>query len=92
MGRYAVHLHARVALPASAAIFALLAVPLGLRPHRSGRSVGLGLTILILLVYYFVLSLTITLGERGRLGAFWAAWTPNLVAGAAGALLLWRAR
>jgi len=92
VGRYAVHLHARVALPASAAIFALLAVPLGLRPHRSGRSVGLGLTILILLVYYFVLSLTITLGERGRLGAFWAAWTPNLVAGAAGALLLWRAR
>ncbi|MDR7483366.1 MAG: LptF/LptG family permease [Armatimonadota bacterium] len=92
VARYAVNLHAKVALPLSAAIFALLAVPLGLRPHRSGRSVGLGLTILILLVYYFALSMTITLGERGRLQAFWAAWTPNLIVAAAGVLLLWRAR
>jgi lipopolysaccharide export system permease protein len=92
VARYAVNLQAKVALPLSAAIFAVLAVPLGLRPHRSGRSVGLGLTVLILLVYYFALSMTITLGERGRLGPFWAAWTPNLVVAAAGALLLWRAR
>ncbi|MBI3998373.1 MAG: LptF/LptG family permease [Armatimonadetes bacterium] len=90
--RYAVTLQTKLALPASSVIFALLAVPLGLRPHRSGRSTGLGLTILLLLIYYFTLAFLTTLGEQGRLGAFWAAWSPNLMAATAGGYLLWRAR
>jgi lipopolysaccharide export system permease protein len=87
--RYAVSLQLKLALPASSVIFALLAVPLGLRPHRSGRSTGLGLTVLVLLAYYVVMSVTVTLGERGQLAPFLAAWLPNLGVAAAGALLLW---
>lgn len=87
-----VWLHTRVAFPASSLIFALLAVPLGLRPHRSGRSIGLGLTIVILLGYYLLMNTTLALGQTGRLPALLAAWTPNLVVGSLGAYLLWRAR
>jgi lipopolysaccharide export system permease protein len=89
--RYAVSLQLKLALPASSIIFALLAVPLGLRPHRSGRSTGLGLTVLVLLAYYVIMSVTVALGERGQLAPFLAAWIPNLSVAAASAYLLWTA-
>ncbi|MGH2454135.1 MAG: LptF/LptG family permease [bacterium] len=89
---YLVYLHSRFALPASSLIFALLAVPLGLRPHRSGSSIGLGLTIVILLVYYLLMNSTLALGHSGRLSPALAAWSPNLLVGAVGGYLLWRAR
>lgn len=90
--RYAVSLHAKIALPTSSLIFTLLAVPLGLRQQRSGRSTGLGLTVLVLLGYYFMMSITLSMGERGRLAPFWAAWMPNIAAAGAGGYLLWHAR
>lgn len=90
--QYLVWLHSRLAIPASSAIFALIAVPLGLRPHRSGRSIGLGLTLLIVIVYYVLISTTLALGQTGRLPALLAAWSPNLIVGSVGGYLLWRAR
>lgn len=90
--RHLVALQAKLALPTSSVIFALLAVPLGLPPHRSGRSIGFGLTVIVLLCYYVMIQITLTLGESGRLGAFWAAWTPNLLVAAIGSYLLWRSR
>jgi lipopolysaccharide export system permease protein len=90
--RHMVALHSKMALPTSSMIFALLAVPLGLRPHRSGRSIGFGLTVVVLLCYYVMISITLTLGESGRIAPFWAAWTPNLLVAATGSYLLWRSR
>ena len=90
--RYAVNLQLKFSLPVSSVIFALLAVPLGLRPHRSGRSTGLGLTVLVLLGYYLMMSITVTLGERGQMPPVWAAWLPNLTVASAGVYLLWTAR
>jgi lipopolysaccharide export system permease protein len=90
--RYALNLQLKLALPVSSVIFALLAVPLGLRPHRSGRSTGLGLTVLVILAYYVLMSITVTLGERGQLSPVWAAWFPNLTVACTGLYLLWTAR
>lgn len=90
--RHAVSLQWKLAIPTSSVIFALLAVPLGLRPQRSGRATGLGLTVLVLLSYYVMMSVTLTLGERGQIPSFWAAWLPNLVLAGVGSYLLWLAR
>lgn len=89
--RYVVDEHSKLAVPASAMLFALLAVPLGLRPHRSGRAIGMGLTILVLIGYYIMISITLTLGQGGRLHPVIAAWLPNVILAAAGLLLLRRA-
>ncbi len=89
---YAVWFHARLAIPSSTIAFVLLGIPLGLRPHRSGSSIGLGMAILILAVYYLITNTTLALGQNSRLNPFLAAWTPNLVIGALGGYLLWRAR
>jgi lipopolysaccharide export LptBFGC system permease protein LptF len=80
-----------VVVPASAALFALLAAPLGLRPHRGGTSIGFGLTIVVLVAYYIMLSLTLTLGQGGRLPPVLAAWLPDVVLAAVGIALVWMA-
>jgi lipopolysaccharide export system permease protein len=92
IAQYLVWLHSRLALPTSSLIFALLAVPLGLRPHRSGPSIGLGLTIVTLLVYYLLMNTTLALGQSGQIPPSLAAWSPNLLIGTVGGYLLWRAR
>ncbi len=89
--RYAVEVQSKFALPASAALFALLAAPLGLRPHRGGTSIGFGLTIVVLVVYYIAISLTLTLGQGGRLQPILAAWLPDAALAAVGGWLVWKA-
>jgi len=89
--RYAVELQSKFSVPASAALFALLAAPLGLRPHRGGTSIGFGLTIVVLVAYYIMLSLTLTLGQGGRLPPVLAAWLPDAVLAAVGVSLVWMA-
>jgi lipopolysaccharide export system permease protein len=89
--RYATEVQSKFAVPASAALFALLAAPLGLRPHRGGTSIGFGLTIVVLVAYYIMLSLTLTLGQGGRLPPVLAAWLPDVVLAAVGIALVWMA-
>ncbi len=91
VARYVVELQSKIAFPLSAMLFSLLAVPLGLRPHRSGTSIGLGLTIVVLVAYYILISVTLTLGQGGRLHPVAAAWLPNVVLAVAGIWLLRRA-
>jgi len=84
-------LNVRVATAVSCAIFALVALPLSLRPHRSGPSMGLGLSILVLVAYY-VIAIPAQLASDGQiLSPVIAAWLPDVLVGAAGAVLLARA-
>ena len=84
-------LNSRLATAASCIVFALVALPLSLRPHRSGPSMGLGLSILVLMVYY-VIAIPSQLASDGRLlSPVLAAWLPDAVVGAGGAILLARA-
>jgi lipopolysaccharide export system permease protein len=70
-------LHTRLVLPAAPLLFALLGVPLGIQPHRSGRGGSFALALGIFLCYYLLLSFAETLVAD----AGWAAttlWLPNL--------------
>lgn len=64
----------KFALPLSSLVFALLAAPLGIRPSRSGSSVGFGLSILLILLYWIAWHYTSHLAIDGNLptpiGAF----------------------
>lgn len=88
--RYIAQVHFKLAIPMSSALFALLAVPVGLRPHRSGTSIGLGLTILVLIGYYIISAVTLPLGENGRLNPIAAGWMPDVVLALAAVLALRR--
>src|SRR6266852_2521351 len=90
VARYVARVHFKLAVPLSAALFALLAVPVGLRPHRSGTSIGLGLTFLVLIGYYIISAAALPLGENGRLNPVVAGWLPDLVLAVVGVALLQR--
>ncbi|MEI6207535.1 MAG: LPS export ABC transporter permease LptF [Desulfuromonadales bacterium] len=72
-------LHGRYAFPCASLVFAFMAVPLGIRNRRSGKSAGFSISLGILLVYYLMLSLLRTLAERGDIPPFIALWLPNVV-------------
>lgn len=74
-----VELHSRFAFPAAAFVFAILALPLGLSNRRSGKGAGFTVSILILLVYYIMLSFLRTMAEKGGIPPALAVWIPNLL-------------
>jgi lipopolysaccharide export system permease protein len=83
--------HNRIAAAASSVVFALVGLPLSLRPHRSGPSIGMGLSILVLFAYYAVLIPSQLASEGRAIPPALGAWLPNLLLGGAGGTLLVRA-
>ncbi|MGQ0548479.1 MAG: LptF/LptG family permease [Armatimonadota bacterium] len=86
--RVAIEYHRKFAIPSASLIFALIAAPLSLQAVRGGRFVGVGLCVLLLFVYYAVMSSARALGSAGVLSAFMAAWVPNLLFLAAGFVMI----
>lgn len=88
---YEVELHHRIAIPMACLVFALIGTPLGLQPQRASSSIGLGLSIIIIFIYYGIFTIATALGNGGVVHPFLAAWIPNLIGIGAGAYLVRRA-
>lgn len=86
--RYKVMYHQKASLPWVSFIFATFAIPLGVRPHRSSKSMGLGLSLVFILVYYILMTVGMVLGEAGTLDPQLGAWLPNIIFGTLGAIFL----
>jgi lipopolysaccharide export system permease protein len=86
-----VELHQRIAVPLASLIFTLVGAPLGLQPHRASSSIGLGLSIVIIFVYYSIMTVSNALGQSGAVPPVLGAWLPNLIMIAFGAWLIRRA-
>lgn len=69
----------KLALPLSSLVFALLAAPLGIRPSRSGSSVGFGLSILLILIYWVVWHFTSHLAIEGNVPAVSGAFAADVL-------------
>lgn len=81
----------KLALPFACLVFATMAAPLALRPQRSTTAIGLGLSVVIILLYYVVWYYACLLGENGRLPPVLAAWAADLVTAGLGFALVSRA-
>jgi len=88
---YEVEIHKRYAIPFTCIVFALIGVPLGIQPRRSGRSYGFILSILILLAYYISLTASEILAMRKTMPPLLAGWTPNLLLSGLGIYLFVKA-
>ena len=62
-------IHLRWALAISPLLFVLLGVPLAIKVQRGGRSIGFGLSLLIVLAYYVLTMGGLAVGQRGVLPA-----------------------
>ena len=90
--QYEIQLHRRAALPLAPLVFAGLAVPLGVRQARSGRSRGALICAGVAIAYYVALAGAEYVAKQALLPAAVALWLPNLAFGALALWLLARAR
>lgn len=75
-------------LPFACLAFGLVAATLGIRPQRSGRAAGFGLTLIIVVSYYALMVAGQILYQAGMINAFFGGWLPTLVALSAGIILV----
>ncbi|BEU88496.1 LPS export ABC transporter permease LptG [Selenomonas sp. TAMA-11512] len=72
-------LYQRVTIPMASLIFALIGVPLGLQPNRSSSSKGFGISLIIIFIYYVLMTMSGAIAQSGALNPAYAVWIPNLV-------------
>lgn len=75
----ACQIHLRWALAMTPVLFVALGVPLAIRVHRGGRSIGFGMSILIMVFYYVLLMGGVGAGQRGVWPPWLAVWLGNTV-------------
>jgi lipopolysaccharide export LptBFGC system permease protein LptF len=85
---YIVQLHRKVAFPFVTVIMTLLAVPFAVTTGRRGALYGVGVGIVLAILYWIALSVFVALGSGGVMSPMLAAWSPNILFGAAAAVLL----
>jgi LPS export ABC transporter permease LptG len=86
--RLRVQLHRKVAFPTVSVVMTLIGIPFAFVVGRRGALYGIGISILIAIVYWACLSIFEALGVSAMLPPLLAAWAPNLLFGAAGLYLM----
>jgi len=86
-----IQLNFKMALPFASLVFALLGAPLGLSPRRASSSIGLGLSIIVIFIYYVLIFTSFAFGELELISPFLSAWLPNVATGGLGFYILSRA-
>ena len=84
-------LYQRITVPMASLIFALIGVPLGLQPTRNSSSMGFAMSVVIIFVYYAVMTLANAIGRGGAIAPMYAVWIPNIIGLFFGAFLIKRA-
>jgi len=84
-------LHSKLAIPFASFAFAMIAAPLALRPQRASSSIGLGISLIFILVYYILQQLFRALGMQ-YMNPVVAAWFPDALLFLIGGWLCIKAR
>ncbi len=80
--------HQKLSIAWCCLVFGAFAIPLGVRPHRTSTSMGMGLSVFFILVYHVMMTLGMVMGESGAISPLLGAWFPNLIFGALGIFFL----
>jgi lipopolysaccharide export system permease protein len=86
---FATHLQYRLALPWTCFVITLIAAPLGIGYSRRGILSGVAAAVIIAFAMNFVTQLFLALGEGERVPNWVSAWTPNILFGVLGLILLY---
>jgi len=83
--------HLKFAIPLASFFAILVAAPLGLQTVRqTGRYGSVALAIVLVFIYYVLMSLGRAMGRVEHIDPWLAAWLPNMIFGGVGLCLLWR--
>ena len=84
-------LYQRLSIPMASLIFALIGVPLGLQPTRNTSSAGFAISVVIIFIYYSIMTLANALARGDILPPMYAVWIPNIIGLIFGTFLIYRA-
>lgn len=90
LGNLEINLANKVAFPFASFVSVLIALPLAFKFGKKGRGVGMGLSVLAFIVYWFMTEAATAFGRVGRIDPMLAAWLPNALFGIGGLVMLWR--
>jgi LPS export ABC transporter permease LptF len=85
---YLVELQRKIAFPLVTVVMTLIAVPFAITTGRRGALYGIGIGIVLAIVYFIVMSVFVAMGQGGILTPVLAAWAPNLMFGALAAYMI----
>jgi len=85
---YLVALQKKIAFPFVTVVMTLLAVPFAVTTGRRGALYGVGIGIVLAIVYWITLNLFVALGSGGLVAPLLAAWAPNILFGSAAVYLM----
>ena len=83
-----IELYQRITVPMASLMFALIGAPLGIQPNRSASSIGFGISIIIIFIYYTLMTLAGAIGQNSFIPPVIAVWIPNIVTLIAGIYLI----
>jgi lipopolysaccharide export system permease protein len=83
-----IELYQRFTVPMASLMFALIGAPLGIQPNRSSSSIGFGISIIIIFIYYTLMTLAGAIGQNSFIPPVIAVWIPNIVTLIAGIYLI----
>lgn len=69
----------RINIPLASFFFAMMGAALGTQKQRASNSIGLGISVIIIFIYYAIMTLTTGLAKGGIMNPFLACITPNLL-------------
>jgi lipopolysaccharide export system permease protein len=87
INRFSVEIHKKYSIPFACIVFILLGVPLALSTRNSSPGLALGMSLVLILVYYLFLIGGEQLADRGIITPFLAMWAPNILLGGLGIFL-----
>ncbi|MBR2518325.1 MAG: LptF/LptG family permease [Selenomonadaceae bacterium] len=84
-------LYQRITVPMASLIFAIIGVPLGLQPTRTPSSMGFAISVVIIFIYYAIMTLANAIARSGAIAPMYAVWIPNVIGLIFGMFCMWRA-
>ncbi|WP_297570264.1 LptF/LptG family permease [uncultured Anaerovibrio sp.] len=84
-------LYQRITVPMASLIFTLVAIPLGMQPNRNSSSRGFVISIIIIFIYYSLMTMAGAIAQSGAVDPMLAVWLPNIVGLIVGGWLMHRA-
>lgn len=85
-----VEMYNRFALPLASLVCALIGAPLGLQKQRGSSSIGFGISVVTIFIYYSIMTLADALGNGGTIAPAAAAFLPDIICGFVGIFLMIR--
>jgi len=82
-----VELHKKFSLPFSCIVFAFIGLPLGIQTRKGGKSGGFVISLIIIMLYYILITSGEALGDKGIIPPFLGMWAPNIILGIFGIYL-----